>query len=233
MKRLLKTILVLFLIIVLSGSAFLIFQGYRNYQTLSETHPISELIRDEQGKQEYVKLEEISPYLVDATISVEDKNFYEHGGVDLAGVARAVLSNLFGIGEPSGGSTISQQLCKNLYGLFYDTSLTRKITEAFLTYDLEKNYEKDDIIELYLNVINYGDGYTGVYQASMGYFGKEPSELSLDEASLLAGIPQSPGNLQLSNHYEDAKKKQKIVLEAMVREQKINQEQMDEITGES
>ena len=67
----------------------------------------------------------------------------------------------------------------------------------------------------------------------MGYFGKEPSELSLDEASLLAGIPQSPGNLQLSNHYEDAKKKQKIVLEAMVREQKINQEQMDEITGES
>ena len=200
MKRLLKTILVLFLIIVLSGSAFLIFQGYRNYQTLSEAHPISELIRDEQGKQEYVKLEEISPYLVDATISVEDKNFYEHGGVDLAGVARAVLSNLFGIGEPSGGSTISQQLCKNLYGLFYDTSLTRKITEAFLTYDLEKNYEKDDIIELYLNVINYGDGYTGVYQASMGYFGKEPSELSLDEASLLAGIPQSPGNLQLSNH---------------------------------
>lgn len=233
MKRLLKTILVLFLIIVLSGSAFLIFQGYRNYQTLSEAHPISELIRDEQGKQEYVKLEEISPYLVDATISVEDKNFYEHGGVDLAGVARAVLSNLFGIGEPSGGSTISQQLCKNLYGLFYDTSLTRKITEAFLTYDLEKNYEKDDIIELYLNVINYGDGYTGVYQASMGYFGKEPSELSLDEASLLAGIPQSPGNLQLSNHYEDTKKKQKIVLEAMVREQKINQEQMDEITGES
>ena len=142
MKRLLKTILVLFLIIVLSGSAFLIFQGYRNYQTLSEAHPISELIRDEQGKQEYVKLEEISPYLVDATISVEDKNFYEHGGVDLAGVARAVLSNLFGIGEPSGGSTISQQLCKNLYGLFYDTSLTRKITEAFLTYDLEKNFKK-------------------------------------------------------------------------------------------
>ena len=151
--------------------------------------------------------------------------------MDLAGVTRAVLSNLLGIGEPSGGSTISQQLCKNLYSLFYDQSLTRKITEAFLTYELEGICTKDEILELYVNVINYGDGYAGIREASIGYFGKEPSQLTLDEASLLAGIPQSPANFQLSDHMENARAKQEVVLEAMVREEKITQEEMDGIIG--
>ena len=117
--------------------------------------------------------------------------------------------------------------------MFYDTSITRKITEAFLTYELEGNYEKDEILELYLNVINYGDGYIGIAAASRGYFGKEPSQLTLDEASLLAGIPQSPSNFQLSDHLAQAQEKQKVVLEAMVRENKISEAQMNEIVGES
>ena len=233
MKRLLKVLLILVLLAGVCGSAILIYQGHSNYQQLSKEHPLADRIAEVQDRDDYVSIEEISPYLIDATVSVEDKNFYSHNGVDLAGVARAVLSNLFGIGEPSGGSTISQQLCKNLYGLFYDTSITRKITEAFLTYELEGNYEKDEILELYLNVINYGDGYIGIAAASRGYFGKEPSQLTLDEASLLAGIPQSPSNFQLSDHLTQAQEKQKVVLEAMVRENKISEAQMNEIVGES
>ena len=231
MKKLLKLMLVSVLLIIVAGASILIYQGHAEYERLVQEHPLEQVIRQVQSDEEYTRIEEISPYLLDATVSVEDKNFYSHGGVDLAGVTRAVLSNLLGIGEPSGGSTISQQLCKNLYSLFYDQSLTRKITEAFLTYELEGICTKDEILELYVNVINYGDGYAGIREASIGYFGKEPSQLTLDEASLLAGIPQSPANFQLSDHMENARAKQEVVLEAMVREEKITQEEMDGITG--
>ena len=233
MKKVLKLLLVSVLLVIVTGSGLLIYRGHSEYEALVKEHPLEEMISQARSDSDYTKIEDISSYLLDATVSVEDKNFYSHNGVDLAGVARAVLSNLFGIGEPSGGSTISQQLCKNLYGLFYDTSITRKITEAFLTYELEGNYEKDEILELYLNVINYGDGYIGIAAASRGYFGKEPSQLTLDEASLLAGIPQSPSNFQLSDHLAQAQEKQKVVLEAMVRENKISEAQMNEIVGES
>lgn len=231
MKKLLKLMLVSVLLIIAAGASILIYQGHAEYERLVQEHPLEQVIRQVQSDEDYTQIEEISPYLLDATVSVEDKNFYSHGGVDLAGVTRAVLSNLLGIGEPSGGSTISQQLCKNLYSLFYDQSLTRKITEAFLTYELEGICTKDEILELYVNVINYGDGYAGIREASIGYFGKEPSQLTLDEASLLAGIPQSPANFQLSDHMENARAKQEVVLEAMVREEKITQEEMDGIIG--
>ena len=229
MKKVLKLLLVSVLLVIVTGSGLLIYRGHSEYEALVKEHPLEEMISPARSDSDYTKIEDISSYLLDATVSVEDKNFYSHGGVDLAGVGRAVLSNLLGIGEPSGGSTISQQLCKNLYALFYDNTLTRKITEAFLTYDLEGCCNKDEILELYVNVINYGDGHIGIREASIGYFGKEPSQLTLDEASLLAGIPQSPANFQLSDHMEEARAKQGIVLEAMVREDKITQQEMDAI----
>ena len=213
MKKLLKLMLVSVLLIIVAGASILIYQGHAEYERLVQEHPLEQVIRQVQSDEDYTQIEEISSYLLDATVS------------------RAVLSNLLGIGEPSGGSTISQQLCKNLYSLFYDQSLTRKITEAFLTYELEGICTKDEILELYVNVINYGDGYAGIREASVGYFGKEPSQLTLDEASLLAGIPQSPANFQLSDHMENARAKQEVVLEAMVREEKITQEEMDGIIG--
>lgn len=233
MKRLVKGIICIVLLVGIVGGGLLIYQGHSAYETLVSEHPLQEQIEEIQKREDYISLDDISPYLIDATISVEDKNFYSHNGVDIAGVARAVLSNIFGIGDPSGGSTISQQLCKNIYVLFYDTSITRKITEAFLTYELEGTYEKDEILELYLNVINYGDGYIGIRAASQGYFGKEPKELTLDEASLLAGIPQSPNNFQLSDHLENAREKQKVVLEAMLKENKISEAQMQEVIRSS
>ncbi|MEI3146765.1 MAG: biosynthetic peptidoglycan transglycosylase [Merdibacter sp.] len=229
MKKLLKLMLVSVLLIIVAGASILIYQGHAEYERLVQEHPLEQVIRQVQSDEDYTQIEEISSYLLDATVSVEDKNFYSHGGVDLAGVTRAVLSNLLGIGEPSGATTSSSY--PNLYSLFYDQSLTRKITEAFLTYELEGICTKDEILELYVNVINYGDGYAGIREASIGYFGKEPSQLTLDEASLLAGIPQSPANFQLSDHMENARAKQEVVLEAMVREEKITQEEMDGIIG--
>ena len=117
MKRLIKGIVCVVLLIGIIGSGLLIYQGHSAYKELVSEHPLQEQVEEIQKREDYTSLDEISPYLIDATISVEDKNFYSHNGVDIAGVARAVLSNLFGIGDPSGGSTISQQLCKNLYVL--------------------------------------------------------------------------------------------------------------------
>ena len=215
MKKLLKLMLVSVLLIIVAGASILIYQGHAEYERLVQEHPLEQVIRQVQSDEEYTRIEEISPYLLDATVSVEDKNFYSHGGVDLAGVTRAVLSNLLGIGEPSGGSTISQQLCKNLYSLFYDQSLTRKITEAFLTYELEGICSKDEILELYVNSIFFGNGYYCVGDACEAYFGKEPSEMDFDECTILAGIPNAPSNYNPVASPELARQRQAQVLEKM------------------
>lgn len=103
------------------------------------------------------------------------------------------------------------------------------MSEIFVAYDLEHKFSKDEILELYVNVINYGDGYMGIKEASKGYFNKLPKDLNLDEASLLAGLPQSPMSFQLSNHEDDARERQKAVLSAMVRDGQVSQSVMESI----
>ena len=123
-----------------------------------------------------------------------------------------------------GGSTITQQLAKNMY-YTYQPSYLRKVSEIFTAYDLEKELSKKEILELYVNVINYGDNHIGIREASEGYFHKKPKDLTLDEATLLAGLPQSPANYQLSNHEDVARRRQIQVLNAMVRESMINEDE--------
>lgn len=192
--------------------------------------PIQEKVEKIRSQPHYVKIDEISPTLLEATVSIEDHRFYQHNGVDYRSLARALVNNIFASGIVGGGSTITQQLAKNLY-FDYQPSYIRKMSEIFLAYDLEAELSKKEILELYVNVINYGDNHMGIYEASMGYFGKTPDQLSLDEASLLAGLPQSPSNYQLSNHEAAARNRQKMVLSAMVREKHISQQDMDTIVA--
>ena len=135
---------------------------------------------------------------------------------------------MFAHGIVGGGSTITQQLAKNLY-FDYQPSYLRKVSEIFVAYDLEKKLRKKEILELYVNVINYGDNHIGIYEAAHGYFHKEPSELTIDEATLLAGLPQSPSNYQLSNHYKEARLRQKQVLEAMVDTDVLTSHEMQQL----
>ena len=162
----------------------------------------------------FVTIDKISPDLIHAIVAVEDRRFYEHHGVDFAGVARAALVNLqYGTVE-EGASTITQQLAKNLF-LTQEQTVGRKLEEAVLALDLEANYSKNEILELYLNTIYYGAGFYGIAAASDGYFGKAPKDLALPEAAMIAGIPNAPS---LYSPYEDfilAKKRQIIVLDAM------------------
>ncbi len=202
--------------------------GYFNHLRVTDETSIQDKVEEIKKQSSYVSLDEISDYLLDATVAVEDHRFYKHNGVELRSMVRAFLQNILAGEIVGGGSTITQQLAKNLY-YSYDQSYLRKFSEIFTAYALEKELSKDEILELYLNVINYGDNHIGISQAAEGYFRKKPMDLTLEEATLLAGLPQSPSNYQLSNHYEAAKKRQEQVLEAMAKENMISESEINSI----
>ena len=156
----------------------------------------------------YTKLDDISDYVKNAIVSVEDKNFYNHNGFDYLRIAKALITN-FKSGEiKEGASTISQQYIKNLF-LDFNKTWKRKIEEAYLTYELEVHYSKDEILEGYLNTIDFGGGNYGIKQASKYYFNKLPSELDLSEASIIVGIPKNPSYYNPITNYDASKKRQK------------------------
>lgn len=169
----------------------------------------------------YTKLSDVNNYLQQAIISVEDSRFYEHSGFDVSGILRASLVNLQYGHIEEGASTITQQLVKNLF-LSQERSMTRKAEEVILAIDMEANYSKEEILELYLNTIYFGSGYYGVNDAAAGYFGKLPSELSLAEASMLAGLPNAPSVYSPYVDFKAAKARQAVVLGTMVKNGYIN-----------
>jgi penicillin-binding protein 1A len=162
-----------------------------------------------------VPLEDIPQYLVDAIIAVEDRKFYSHWGVDIFGIARALVTNLREGEIVQGGSTITQQLARNLFDM-YENTLSRKIKEALLAVRIERAYAKDEILEMYLNQIYFGAGAHGVEAAARVFFGKHASELTIGEATLLAGIPKNPRDYSPLYHLDRALQRRDVVLQAMV-----------------
>lgn len=202
--------------------------GFVEYKNAIQEISLEDKITQIQSAGDYVQIEDVSEYLIKATVATEDQRFYSHNGVDIVAYGR-ILYVLVTTGKISGGgSTISQQLAKNLY-FGFEPSLIRKFAEFFMVHDLENKYEKDEILELYINIINYGDNHIGILQASEGYFGKEPSELTFDEATLVAGIPQSPSNYQLSNHSDSAKKRQQAVIDALIDTGSFSEEEVQKL----
>lgn len=174
----------------------------------------------------WIKLDKISKYLKEATIAVEDRKFYKHDGFDFLRIFKSLYINLVNKKTLQGASTISQQYAKNLF-LTFDKTWERKVKEAWLTIKLESQYSKDEILEGYLNTINYG-GIYGIENASYYYFNKSSSELSLAEASIIAGIPKSPSNYSPILNLKKAKERQYIVLSSMVDSKFITKEEMEE-----
>ena len=178
------------------------------------------------GNNEWISLDDISQTLIDATIATEDKNFYNHFGFDIPRIIKAGWINLTNGKTLQGASTISQQYVKNLF-LDFDKTWERKWNELWLTLNIETHYSKDEILEGYLNTINYGHGMYGVENASKFYYGKSASDLSLAEASMLVGIPKSPSNYSPLVNYEVAKKRQYNVLQNMVNNDYISESEMN------
>lgn len=166
-------------------------------------------------KRTWIPLEKMSPALIEATISIEDKNFYEHSGFDVKRIGAALLADIRAGAKVQGASTITQQFARNLF-LTHDKTWMRKAMEAFYTIRLEMNYSKNEILEGYLNTIYYGHGTYGIQSASAFYFGKDSSHLSVAEASLLAGIPKGPSYYSPLYHEERAKQRQGIILHSML-----------------
>ncbi|RJF76914.1 transglycosylase domain-containing protein [Rhodopseudomonas palustris] len=161
-----------------------------------------------------VSLKELPPYLPKAFIAIEDRRFYQHFGVDPVGIARAAVANVLHRGVSQGGSTLTQQLAKNLF-LTQDRTITRKLQEVELALWLERKHSKTEILELYLNRVYFGSGAYGIEAAAQKYFGKSAREVSLVEAAMLAGLVKSPSRLAPNRNPEGAEKRAQIVLAAM------------------
>lgn len=184
------------------------------------------LIFSGNKNDDWVSIDEISPYVIYATLSVEDKNFYKHNGFDYLRIGKALFEDLKSFKIVQGASTITQQYAKNLF-LDFDKSWKRKWKEMWITYDLEYHYSKDEILEGYLNTINYGNGVYGIANAAKYYFNKNVKDLNLSEASILAGIPNSPANFSPIDNYDNAKERQLVVLTRMNNNRYISDEEKD------
>ncbi len=236
MKRIIiifKTLLLLFFTLIIVDLSFYIYAFITPKFTINTTRNILFLDKNNNDifsniENDYVKLDNISDNVKTAIISIEDKNFYNHNGFDILRIFKAIIINLTSRKIKQGASTISQQYVKNLY-LTFDKTWKRKIEEAYLTIELETHYSKDEILEGYLNTIDFGSGCYGIKEASNFYFNKTPMELSIEEATLLVGIPKSPNYYNPITNYNNAKQRQKEVLNSMYNNNLISKEDIKKI----
>ena len=199
------------------------------YQEALDGRNLEDVISEIQSDPSYISYEDLPQNYINAVIAVEDHRFRDHGAIDLIAIGRAIYVNVTTFSLREGGSTITQQFAKNTF-FTQERKFRRKMAEVFAAFDLEKMYSKDDIIELYMNTIYYGDAYYGIGAASRGYFNKEPMELTLDEITLLAGLPNAPGIYSLSNNPDLARQRQKQVIGCMVKYGYLSEEQAKTLT---
>ena len=226
-KKILKILFILFLI-GLSISLVIIGAGYSMYKEAIEAVPLDEKMAEIKSKENYTYIEELPQMYIQAVISVEDRRFYDHPGIDIIAIGRAAINDIKAMSFVEGGSTITQQLAKNIY-FTQEKKITRKIAEVFMAFEIEKAYEKDEILELYLNTSYFGDGYYTVKEASRGYFGKEPEDMTDYECIMLAGIPNAPSVYAPTKNPDLAKQRQRQVADKMVRNGYLTEEEAEEI----
>ena len=181
----------------------------------------------EAESRDAVKLEDVSPYVKEAFLAIEDKKFYSHHGLHFKGIIRAILTNFLKGKATQGGSSITQQLAKNAF-LTPERTFSRKVKEAILTYQIERTYTKDEILERYLNEIYFGSGSYGIKNAADQYFRKDPKDLNIAEAALLAGIPNRPTKYDPNRSLENALHRQQIILKEMFEDGRITKEEYEE-----
>jgi len=212
--RILRSLLLLAVVLCACSGFALAGKGYEAYREAVDGVSLEEKVASIREKDSFTEYEELPRIYVQAVMAVEDKRFERHIGVDLLAICRAVRNDIRAGRFVEGGSTITQQLAKNMY-FSQDKDLVRKVAEVFVALDLERNYSKEEIFELYVNGIYFGDGYYDVASASAGYFGKEPEDMSDYECTLLAGIPNAPSVYAPTKNPELAAKRQLKVVERM------------------
>ena len=228
MKKIFRKLLLIIILLIIVVCSILFIIGFSTYSKALKEKPLMERVTNITTSDNFVKYNNLSRYYVNAVIATEDHRYYDHGPVDFIGLFRAIYTNISNGELQEGGSTITQQVAKNVI-LSQEASISRKLAELFGAYELETNYTKNEILEIYVNTAYFGDGYYGIYQASHGYYNKEPADLTLSEASMLAGIPNAPSVYAPTVNPDLAKKRQKHVLKAMVEYGYISKQEADSI----
>ena len=229
--KLIKVIILLLIIVIAIAGGVLAYKGHKIYKDVLEKTSVADKVTQIKSQENYTELKDLPDFYKNAVIAVEDRRFYKHGPIDPIAIARAVLVNIKSWKLQEGGSTITQQLAKNIY-FTQEKSALRKVAEMYMAYEIERNCDKDTILELYLNTSYFGDGYYCVNDASEGYYGKEPKDMNRNEASMLAGIPNAPSAYCPTKHLNLAKQRQVQVLDKMVKYKFITEQDKTEILNE-
>ena len=223
-----KKLICFIFVMIIAAIGLVTYGGYQKYKQALMDKPLNEVILEMKSRDSYAEYSEIAEFYFDAVVAVEDRRFYDHSGFDFIGTARAVVNDIKARRFNEGGSTISQQLAKNLY-FPADNSPERKVAEIFMAVKIEKEYSKQQVLELYANAIYFGSGYYCIKDAAQGYFGKTPDLLDEYEASMLAGIPNAPSVYSPAVNPALAAERQRQVLVAMADCDYIEKTKIEEI----
>ena len=213
-RKIIARLLLLAFLIGGAAVAAVTLSGYELYREAVEAVPVSEKLEEIQGKENFTSYEELPQRYIDAVIAAEDRRFFRHHGFDILATSRAAWHNIEAMSLVEGGSTITQQLAKNMY-FTQEKKFSRKVAEIFVSKELEELCDKETLFELYVNYIYFGSGYYSVYDAAQGYYGKEPSELDDYECTMLAGVPNAPSVYSPDVNPTLAEERRQQVLECM------------------
>ena len=228
--KLLRRLVCLAAAVALAAGSLVAARGYQMYRGALQARSLEETIAAVQSAPGYTPIEQLPTLYLDAVVAVEDHRFAQHGGIDPIAIARAALHDIATRSLDQGGSTITQQVAKNLF-FTQEKQFARKIAEVFMAFRLEAAYTKEEILELYVNTIYFGDGYYGIRDACTGYFGKEPAALTPYEATLLAGIPNAPSVYSLTANPGLAARRQRYVVGQMVKYGRLTADEAAAITA--
>ena len=226
--KVIKRIVIFIILVALLIGAFIIYQGYTMYKEALEEISIKDKVTELQSQENYTKFGDLPRFYVDAVVAVEDRRFYEHGAIDPIAIARAIWANIKARELREGGSTITQQVAKNVY-FTQEKTVLRKIAEVFMAFEIERNCDKDTILEMYVNTSYFGSGYDGIKEASNGYYDKEPIDMNKYECSMMAGVPNAPSVYAPTKNPDLAAQRQRQVLDKMVRYEYITEEEKEKI----
>lgn len=239
MKRLLKGFWRLIILLIMVGivaaaatAGVFAWKGYQMYREAVTEMPVAEKVDSIQDMEGYVYYDQLPEIYIDAVISVEDKRFFSHSGIDPIAIMRAAFNDIRTMSFVEGGSTITQQIAKNEY-FTQEKQMERKFAEVFVAFELENICTKEEIFEIYVNTIYFGSNYYGIREAALGYYGCEPSQLTDYQAVMLAGLPNAPSAYSLDVNPELAQQRMGQVLDRMVECDRLTREQADALLNEA
>ena len=232
LKRGILLVLLTLVLIGICAGGVLVAQGHKMFvQNVSE-ESLYQKMHNIRSNPNYTTLDNLPDFYINAVIAAEDNRFYSHNGVDFIAIGRALIHDIQAMSFVEGGSTITQQIAKNEF-FTQEKHLTRKISEIFTAFEIEKHYSKDEILEIYVNNIYFGNGYHGIREASLGYYGKEPQELNSYECAMLAGIPNAPSAYAPTANLELAEQRQQQVIKLMEKHGYLDQRESQMVLSQT